>query len=205
MKKQIVIIHGGETFDGYEDYLNYLKNYDISRAFEKKAVGGGKRWKDNLDDDLNGEFEIFQLEMPSPRNAKYLEWKIWFDKYLLYLRDDVILIGHSLGGIFLAKYLAENDFSVKVSQLHLVAACFDDEGTPYSLADFVLPESLKNIEKQVEKIFLYHSKDDEVVKFEDLEKYCEMLPSAEKVVFEDRGHFIIEHFFELIERIKGCN
>ncbi len=105
MKKQIVIIHGGETFDNYEDYLNYLKNYDISRVFEKEVVGDGKRWKDNLDDDLNNEFEIFKLSMPSPRNAKYLEWKIWFEKYLPYLRDDVILIGHSLGGIFFGKIL----------------------------------------------------------------------------------------------------
>ncbi len=202
MKKQIVIIHGGETFDNYEDYLNYLKDYDISRVFEKETVGSGKRWKDNLDDDLNNKFEIFQPSMPSPRNAKYLEWKIWFEKYLPFLKYDVILIGHSLGGIFLAKYLVENDFPVKVSQLHLVAAPFDDEDTPFSLNDFVLPNSLENIEKQIKNIFFYHSEDDDCVKFEDLEKYCKMLPTAEKIIFEDRGHFIVEHFWELIKNIR---
>ncbi len=98
--------------------------------------------------------------------------------------------------------MAENDFIVKVSQLHLVAAPFDDVDTPFSLGDFVLPDSLENIEKQVEKIFLYHSKDDNVVKFQDLEKYCEMLPNAERVVFEDRGHFIVERFPELVDNIR---
>lgn len=198
MKKQIVIIHGGETFSAYEDYLKYLKNYEID--FEKLKR---KRWKDNLAEELKNDFEIIRPQMPSPRNAKYQEWKIWFEKFFPILRDSIILIGHSLGGMFLAKYLSENNFPVKINQLYLVAAPFDGNRDKYSLTDFKLSVSLKNIEKQISKIFLYHSKDDPVVPFSDLEKYASELPSAKKIIFKDRDHFSQEEFPELVERIKN--
>jgi len=43
--------------------------------------------------------------MPCIENAKYNEWKIQFEKYLKRTDNDLILIGMSLGGIFLTKYL----------------------------------------------------------------------------------------------------
>jgi len=118
------------------------------------------------------------------------------------LRDNIILIGHSLGGIFLAKYLSENNFPVKIDQLYLVAAPFDGNEDKYSLTDFKLPASLKKIEKQANKIFLYHSKDDSVVPFSDLGKYANKLPGAKKIIFEDRDHFSQEEFPELVEKLK---
>jgi hypothetical protein len=53
--------------------------------------------------------------MPNPMNARYNEWKILFKKIVLLLDDNVILIGHSLGAIFLVKYLSENKFPKKNS------------------------------------------------------------------------------------------
>ena len=196
MEKQIVIIGGGETFDTYEDYFKFLEDYEID--FEEIKTKG---WKDNFEEALESDFEIIRPGMPSPRNAKYREWKIWFEKFFPILRDDIILIGHSLGGIFLAKYLSENNFPVKVRQLHLMATPFE-ENAAGSLADFKLPASLSKIEKQSDKIFLYHSKDDSVVPFVNLEKYADAMPTAEKIIFEDRGHFLQEEFPELIKRIK---
>ncbi len=199
MKKQIIIIHGGEVFNTRADYLKYLKDYKIDFVRLKLKRKG---WKDNLEEKLGKNFEIIRPQMPSPRNAKYEEWKIWFEKFFPILRDNIILIGNSLGGIFLAKYLSENKFPVKISQLHLVAAPFGKEKDRYSLADFKLPASLKKIEKQASKIFLYHSKDDSIVPFSDLKKYADELPSAEKIIFKNRDHFFQEEFPELIERIK---
>lgn len=37
MKKQIVIIHGGDTFDTYEEYFEFLKNRQID--FNEKITG----------------------------------------------------------------------------------------------------------------------------------------------------------------------
>lgn len=199
MKQQILAIHGGDSFDTYEEYLDFLKNYQI----DIDALKRPKKWKDNLQDNLGEDYEIFLPMMPCGSNCRYLEWKIWFDKFIPFLKDNLILIGHSQGGIFLAKYLSENDLPVKIKTVFLVAAPFDNKDADYSLADFILPNSLEKLERQVEKIFLYHSKDDPVVPFANLEKYAAKLPNAEEVIFEDKGHFILREFPEIMDKIKS--
>ena len=135
--------------------------------------------------------------MPNKENARFEEWKIWFEKMTPFLKDGVVLIGHSLGGLFLAKYLAEHDFSKKIAGLFLVAA-------PYArVGDFELPESLEGLARQVVKIVLIASKDDRVVPFSELEVYQKQLPDAEVVSFDDRGHFNQPDFPELVNIIKS--
>lgn len=199
MKKQVLAIHGGGTFCSYDEYLNDLKESEFS--FDR-LNSSRNRWNRNLDKLLGDDFEVIMPQMPCKQNSKYLEWKIFFEKIIPFLHDDVIITGHSLGGIFLAKYLSENDFPVKISAVYLIAAPFDDKDRKVSLGDFILPESLSKFEKQAEKIFLYHSKDDAVVPIIDSEKYFQALPKAERVIFEDRGHFNQEHFPEIVAEIK---
>lgn len=198
MKKQIVVIHGGDTFKTYEDYLKYLLQSEITleRLFRKD-------WKSTLHDAL-ADFEIISPEMPNKRNAKYLEWKIWFEKILPLLGDEVVFIGHSLGGIFLAKYLSEHAVSKSIRATHLVAAPFDNVNPAESLEDFRLPDDLRKFAEQGGDIFLYHSKDDKVVPFENLEKYRAQLPAARVVEFEDREHFNQKEFPEIIRNIRAA-
>jgi uncharacterized protein len=191
-----MVIHGGETFDTYEEYFEYLKNYtiDFSRTTER-------RWRDTLEEALGEGYEIIRPSMPSKYNAKYAEWKIWFEKYLPVLQEGAVCIGHSLGGIFLAKYLAENTLPKKLSALFLVAAPYDDTESGYSLADFTLPPSLAGIPTQASRVVLVHSEDDPVVPFADFLKYRVALPDADTMVFKDRGHFLGEQFPELVHEI----
>ena len=79
MKKQIIIIHGGETFETYKQYISFLKSIEID--FEKMTSEG---WKDTLGKKLGRGFEIVLPRMPNSFNAKYLEWKIWFEKMILF-------------------------------------------------------------------------------------------------------------------------
>ena len=197
MKKQIVVIHGGNTFDTYEEYLDYLKNYELD--FDRIKAEG---WKETLDEKLGEGFEIISPEMPNSSNAKYSEWKIIFDKLIPFLEDTVVLVGHSLGGIFIARYLSENKFPKKILATYLIAAPYDDKDSEDSLADFVLPATLEKLEKQGGKIFIYHSKDDPIVPFVDVKKYTKALPRAEKNIFKTQGHFMQEEFPELIESIQ---
>ncbi|KKT41180.1 MAG: hypothetical protein UW30_C0011G0011 [Candidatus Giovannonibacteria bacterium GW2011_GWA2_44_13b] len=199
MKKQIVVIHGGDTFDTYEQYFDMLKNCQID--FEEYRTGK-TRWKNNLGKDLGENYEVIMPDMPSKFNAKYAEWKIWFEKFIPCLDEEIILIGHSLGGIFLAKYLSENNFPKKIIATFLVAAPFNAADSDFSLADFILPQSLTLFEKQSERIILYHSKDDPVVPFSSFENYQKTLKSAEAKIFEDHGHFLQENFPELAEAIR---
>lgn len=201
MKKQVVVIHGGDTFRTYKDYLLYLRKKKLDFESLKSEKRG---WKAGLNDALGRNFEVILPRMPNPINAKYSEWKIIFNKLLPFLKNRVVLVGHSLGGIFLAKYLAESKFPKKILATFLIAAPYDgkDRNANYTLGDFVLPKSLVQFQKQGGKIFICHSKDDPVVPFKDLQKYQNALPTANAATFEERGHFNQEKFSWLVRNIK---
>lgn len=100
--RQILVIHGGHVYSTYADYVHELKNEKVDLERLKYELD----WKDSLAADLGDEYEVLVPSMPNKTNAKYREWKIWFERIVPLLKNDVILVGHSLGGIFLAKYLS---------------------------------------------------------------------------------------------------
>lgn len=194
MKRQVIFIHGGETFESHEEYIAWLKSpdYDPFADTDKPR----KSWSINLAEDLGESYNVIAPSMPNAKNAKYEEWKIWIGHLEKYLQEDAIFIGHSLGASFLAKYLSENKLPVKIAQLHLVAGCYGCSG------GFELSDSLSMVEKQVEKIYIYHSSDDPVVAFTDAQKYKDALPSARLITCDDRGHFLSEEFPEIVESLQ---
>ena len=91
-------------YASHDEYLEFLKTVPVSNPFEREQQ---KKWKYLLESQLENTHEIAYLQMPNPRNATYQEWKIWFERHFEFMNDDIILIGNSLGGWFLAKYLSE--------------------------------------------------------------------------------------------------
>ncbi len=197
MKNQVLVIHGGDAFATYEEYINFLKDFRID-----PAGFGRKDWKASLGEKLGAEFEVILPSMPNKFIAKYLEWKIWFEKLFPFLDDGAILAGHSFGGSFLAKYLSEEQFPRKIKATFLVSPPYDTDGER-KVVEFVLPPSLELLANQGGEIFLYHSKDDEIVPFAELAKYRRALPKAHVRIFDDRGHINQESFPEIIEDIKN--
>jgi len=173
-----------------------------SDLFKLERIKAARDWKDTLQEKIGDDFDVFVPNMPNKTNARYDEWKIWFEKIIDKLEDNLILIGHSLGGTFLAKYLSENNLSKKIKALILVSSPHDDKDLAEPLAEFNIKLSLKKLVKQCPKIYLINSKDDPAVPESELEKYKKELPGAEVIVFEDRGHFWQEEFPELVELIK---
>ena len=74
MKRQIILIHGGNTYDSYEQYIATLKK--IKLDFKRALSGIG--WRGSLQEELGKKFEVIAPRMPNSLNAKYLEWDIWF-------------------------------------------------------------------------------------------------------------------------------
>ena len=197
-KIQVLIIHGGMTFKNKKDYLNFLKTREIS--IERK-----KYWSDEyLTKGLGNNFEIIRLRMPLADNAKYEEWKIHFERHSLLLKNNIILIGTSLGGIFLAKYLSENKFPKKILSTYLVCPPFDNSLREEDLAGgFKLKNDLTLIEKNSKKVYLLFSKDDDVVPPLHAKKYKQKLKNANLVIYKSKnGHFQISKFPEIIKMIK---
>lgn len=199
MKQQVVAIHGGTSFDTHEEYIDFIKTRELTLEKLKQC----EDWKISLPNALGDGFEVLLPKMPNGTNAKYEEWKIWFERCSDFMTDGVILIGHSLGGIFLAKYLSENDFPKRITATILVAAPYDDTSTVESLNDFSLPASLEQLGKQGGKIYLVHSHDDPVVPLAEAKQYQQVLPDAQVMAFPDRGHFNQSEFPELVALLRS--
>jgi len=197
MKQQIFVIHGGNASNSYAEYLKYLRAKKVTLEYLQLTD-----WKSNLQKTLGSKFEVFNPPMPNKQNAKYLEWKIYFEKLIPLMSNNVILIGHSLGGIFLAKYLSEKTFPKKIRATMLVAAPFNTP-TKHPLADFILGKNLNKLAKQGGNIYLYQSKDDLVVPYSNLASYQKALPEATTRTFKSRGHFNLKNFPELTRDLKN--
>lgn len=194
-RQQICIIGGGETFNSDADFRKWLAGLelDYNRLFY------GTDWRPWLAKQLS-DCDVLQPQMPNKQNAKYADWATYFSKILPFLRPSATLVGLSLGSIFLAKYFCENPPAEKFARIILVAAPYDDE-TPGSLGDFKLTSAAK-LAGAANEIHLFHSKDDPIVPFTELAKYQRDLPDAISHIFDDKGHFNLAEFPELLEIIS---
>lgn len=197
-KTQILFIHGGMTFKNKKDYIHYLETKAIHKQKTPRREG------EYLTKKLANECDIIRPRMPLEDNAKYNEWKIYFERYIPLLQDNCILIGRSLGGIFLAKYLSENKFPKRILSVYLVCAPFDNTSPTEDLVwGFRLWSDLSLLERNCKNLSLLFSSDDEAVPVSHAEKYRKKLPHATITIYDDKnGHFMIEKFPEIIEMIK---
>jgi predicted alpha/beta hydrolase family esterase len=155
----------------------------------------------NLRDALGAEYDLRYPKMPNEESPVYEAWKDRIAKEFAEPDGEVILVGHSLGASILLKYLSEEKAEKPVSGLFLIAPPYwGTEGwevDEYAFrADFAskLPEELP--------VFIYYSRDDEVVPFAHLALYAERLPQATICEFDGRGHQFDDDLSEVAREIK---
>lgn len=199
-KTQVLVVHGGMTFKNEKDFLHYI--------LKERGVHLGNRqyWsKDWLPRALGNKFEVTNPRMPLQDYSQYRHWKPYFERFLPLLGRDYILIGESLGAIFLAKYLSEIKLKNKALSVYLVCAPFDDT-LPHEdlVGGFRLGKDLSLIEKNTKNLHLLFSKEDDVVPVSHAEKYRKNLSEkANIMILKDKnGHFNISKFPEIAKMIK---
>lgn len=194
--RKIFIVSWWIDASNYKNYEEYLRNEEFN-PYEEKVFW----WKDNLQDDLWVWFEVIKIPMPNKFFAEYKYWKIMFEKAFPYFWEENILIWHSLWWSFLLKYLEENELE-NISQIHLISpAVFDSDDE--LLWSFKFDEKLENFKRFENIVNVYHSKDDDVVSFDDCKYLKGVLKNANFEIFEDKWHFIFEEHIEgLVENIK---
>lgn len=197
-KTQILYIHGGSTHKTRKDYLHFLKTQDI---FLEKRDGWDGTY---LDQKLGHSFQIIRPRMPLKDYAHYKEWVIHLERFIPKLRNNLILIGQSLGGIFLAKYLSENKFPKKILATYLVCPPFDNTLPKANLVGgFKLKTDLSLLEKNSKKLYLLFSKNDQVVPLSQAKKYARKLKHAKIIIYKHiKGHFRVSKFPEIVAMIK---
>ncbi len=192
------MVHGGMTFKNDKDYVHYLKTRKVST--KKRPY-----WEADLEEKLQKKFEIIRPRMPLHDNAKYRDWKLSFERYIPLLKKNSILIGSSLGGIFLAQYLSEHKLPKKALSVYLVCAPFDNSlSTEDLVGGFRLKDDLSLLEKNCKNLHILFSKDDDIVPPAHAEKYRKKLKKAHIVVYKSKGgHFTVPKFPEIIKMITA--
>ncbi len=198
-KTQILFIHGGGTFKSRKDFFNYISKVKVSLDSTAKWHGL------YFDKKLGSKFEILRPTMPMKDDARYEEWKVYFEKLFPYLRSNIILIGRSLGAIFLAKYLSENKFPKKILATYLIAPPFDDTLPEEDLCGgFKLKSDLSLLEKNSPKLYLMFSENDNVVPISHADKFRKKLKKVNIIIYPDKnGNFKVSEFPEIVKMIKN--
>ena len=163
MKKQILFVHSAGPQgpqQGSSDLIEYLQVQ------------------------LGDTYHLISPKMPNPENPEYARWKAALTNIFANLDNEVILIGHSLGGAVLLKYLSEMDVKPVVSSLFLIAS----------------PYWGKEEDWQAEE--LYNSKDDMVVPVTHIHHYANEFPQAITRVLEREDHYFSNGIPDLVTDIR---
>ena len=180
------------------NYLDFLKNRPISLVNRVS-------WTDEyLTKKLGADFDIIRPRMPLKDYARYEDWKIHFERYIPLLDNNVVLVGSSLGGIFLARYLSEHKFPKKILATYLVCPPYDNSMPGEDLVGgFKLKADLSLLQKNAKRLNLLFSLDDDVVPTAHADKFRKKLPDANIQILENmRGHFGVSEFPLIVKMIK---
>lgn len=150
------------------------------------------------------DIHAVSIEPPFPFRPRYDEWKKEFERFDLL--PDTILVGHSCGGGFLARYLSEHP-DLQVGKVVLVAPWINPEDSEEGdTADFFHFEIDPDFPSRTNGTSVYISSDD----YPDVVKTVEILKSKVNGLtlheFTDKGHFTLKtlgthEFPELLEEV----
>lgn len=160
------------------------------------------RWLPYVQKSLGPRYEVTLPEMPMPQFPQYNLWKGSIKKCLTKMKGPLILIGHSLGGTVLIKYLTEEAVKNQIIGLYLIASPYFSENKGWNYQDFYLHKNPDQLLNQF-PVYSYHSTDDLIVPVSHQGFIAERLPQAVVRTLKGHGHeYNQKEFKEIIEDIK---
>jgi len=136
---------------------------------------------------LGESYEVRYPQMLSDETLPDFGWLRQIDNEIANIKGDIILAGHSLGASLLLKYLSETEVKKNIRAIFLIS-------TPFWRGPEDWKQGLKLHENFPDKlpnkmhIFLYQSRDDDEVQFENLLLYAQRLPQATIRELATGGH-----------------
>jgi len=165
-KKSVLFIHGAGQGAYEEDGLLV--------ASLQSALGPG--------------YEVRYPKMVNEEGPEYADWKPQIASELDALDGEVFLVGHSVGGSVLLKYLSDERVEKTIAGLFLIAAPYWGEDEFWNWDEVELPHDVAARLANIPQINFYHSRDDEIVPFAHLALYAAKLPRATIRELDGRGH-----------------
>lgn len=138
---------------------------------------------------LGAGFEVTYPRMVDEGNAPYDQWKVQIEACLATIDDPVILVGHSVGGSVLLKYLAETGANEQIVGAFLLAApLWGGDGWRYDGdEELELPPGAADTLARGQ-VWMYHCRDDAVVPFDHLALFEQLVPAVTICALDAGGH-----------------
>lgn len=156
---------------------------------------------ESLREQLGDGYVVRYPKMPHDGDAEYVKLKGTIAKELAAINGKVVLVGHSAGGSTLMKFLSEEVVDKEIAGIFLIAAPYFGKGG-WEVDDGDLAEGFASRLPQRAPVFLYQSRDDEVVPFAHLALYTRALPDATIREVDGRGHQFKNDLSEVASDIK---
>lgn len=179
MKKQILFIQGGGN-GGYEA--------------DAKLVT-------SLQKELGTAYEVHYPCMQVDEAASDFGWLRQIGKEMDSIKEEVILVAHSLGASMLLKYLSEHEVKNQIGGIFLIS-------TPFWNGEEDWVQGLKLQKGFADKlpkdipIFFYHCKDDGDISFDHFLLYKQKLPQATFCEITKGGHQLDNDLTRVAKDIK---
>jgi predicted alpha/beta hydrolase family esterase len=180
MRRNVLLIHGAGTGAYAADRLLAL----------------------SLQGALGNEYDVHFPQMPDEENAPYPAWTAEIESRLASLNGPVTLVGHSVGGSVLLKWLCDSRATRNVAGLFVVAAPFWGADDFWRWDEVRLPPEAAAKLAGDWPLFFYHSRDDETVPFAHLALYAAALPRATFRALDGRGHQLCNDLAEVAADIR---
>lgn len=156
----------------------------------------------SLQNALGPTYEVHYPRMANEDSPEYADWKAQIAAELSGLDGEVILVGHSMGGSALLKFLCEAQVENPIAGLFVIAAPYWGADEFWQWDEVQLPQDVAARLAGIPQIFFYHSRDDEIVPFDHLTHYAEKFPQATIRAFDGRGHQLGSDLADVAEDIK---
>ena len=136
---------------------------------------------------LGADVRLAAPIMPNPGAPDAAAWQAALGEHLGGQQLPLVLVGHSLGGSLILKYLADHAKPAGLAGVVSIAAPF--WGVPeWELSNGQLPPGFEARLSELPRVVLYHSRDDDEVPVSHLDRYAEALPQAVVRKVDGRGH-----------------
>jgi predicted alpha/beta hydrolase family esterase len=162
---------------------------------------GSNNFVKHLSGSLGDGYRVYHPLMPDTGNPRYIAWKMALQSALPVGGNRAALIGHSLGGSVIVKYLAEGLCQLPIAGLFLV-------GAPYwglrgwSIDEFKLQRDFQSKLPVIDNVFIYHSRNDKWVPYSHSRAYAKALPGSVLRSIDGNDHEFSEGLPVLVKDIQ---